>query len=114
MPRLETFDLEITTGAQGVADTPQYSINGFALAFDETAGSAGAGQTLHVKAAPQSYPHSLLLIGPEEGTWEIAGIRATYHCAGEEPYVVRLGPVSLDDHSDLNIWHERPPRTIDV
>ena len=114
MPRLETFELQRHTGGQGLRETPQYSINGFTLAFDEIDGSNDAGQTLRAKAAPQSYPHSLVLVGPEEGAWEIEGITATYHCAGEEPYVLRFGPVMLDDHSDLNIWHERPPRTIDV
>jgi hypothetical protein len=114
MPRLETFELQIQTGAQGLPEPPQYSINGFTLDFDEAEGGAGPGQTLHAKAAPQSYPHSLLLLGPAEGAWSIESITATYHCAGEEPYVMRLGPVTLDDRSDLSIWYERPPRTIDV
>lgn len=114
MPRLETLELQIKTGAQGGGTTPQYSINGFTLEFDEVEGGVGPGETLTAKAAPQSYPHSLLLIGPEEGQWEIEGITATYYCAGDEPYVVRFGSVTLDDRSDLNIWHERPPRTIDV
>lgn len=114
MPRLETFELQIKTGAQAGGDTPQYSINGFTLEFDEVDGSAAPGETLTVKAAPQSYPHSLLLMGPEEGEWNIEGITATYYCAGDEPYVMRLGPITLDDHSDLNIWYERPPKTIDV
>ena len=114
MPRLETFELQIQTGDQGLPETPKYSINGFTLDSDEAEGGVCPGESLHVKAAPQSYPHSLVLIGPEAGAWSIDSITATYYCSGEEPYVLRLGPVTLDDHSDLSIWYERPPRTIDV
>jgi hypothetical protein len=114
MPRLDTFELQIRTGEHGLAEPPRYSINGFPLEFDEVEGGTGPGETARVVAAPQSYPHSLLLLGPQEGAWDIAGMTATFYCMGEEPYVLRFSPVTLDDRSDLNIWRERPIRTIEV
>lgn len=114
MPRLDTFHLKIHTGNAGLPGAPKYAINGFPLEFDKVQGSAGPGEVLELTGHPQSFPHSLLLSGPEEGQWEIAGVEATYHCANETPYTLRLGPVTLDTHSDLNLWYPRPPKVIDV
>lgn len=114
MPKLDTIRLTVRTGGKGLAGTPKYSINGFPLDFDEIAGGAEPGETLEAVGRPESFPHSLLLLGPSEGEWEIAGIDITYECFGEEPYAVRLGEVTLDANADLNIWHARPARVIDV
>ncbi|MBI2436097.1 MAG: helicase [Candidatus Hydrogenedentes bacterium] len=114
MPRLDTFHVKIRTGAQGPKQPPQYSINGFPLDFDECTGGAGTGETLELRGEPRSFPHSLLLQGPREGCWEIADMEVTYHCANETPYTVRLGMVSLDHRSDLNLWYPRPAKVIDV
>jgi len=114
MPRLETFSVRIKTGEAGPRTIPRYSINGFNIDFDELSGACGPGEVLEATAHPQSFPHSLILIGPEEGEWDIEGMTITYECDGSEPYTVKLGAVHLDDASDLNIWHERPPKVIDV
>lgn len=114
MPRLEQFQLTIRTGDQGRPDYPRYEINGFQIDFDEIEGSAAAGQTLKVTGRPRSFPHALTLVGPEEGRWDIAGIEAVYECGGLEPYTVRMGAVTLDDETSLNIWHEPPLPAFDV
>lgn len=114
MPKLSSFTLKIKTGRQGRSDVPQYAINGFTLDFDNASGSMQTGETLEATGTPESFPHSLTLIGPPEGGWDIEGIEASYQCVGEEPYTVRLGALTLDDQSDLNIWHQRPERMIDV
>lgn len=114
MPRLETFTLKIKTGQSGRDDVPKYSINGFPLEFDEIQGSAEAGELLELTGHPESFPHTLTLAGPEEGTWEIERIEAEYHCTDESPYKITLGAVTLDDHSDLNVWQERPAEVFDV
>lgn len=114
MPKLNTFTLNIKTGQRGPGGVPQYAINGFALDFDDSSGSIDPGATLQATGNPESFPHSLTVIGPTEGSWDIESIEATYQCLGEEPYTVRLGAVSLDDQSDLNIWYQRPERVIDV
>lgn len=114
MPRLETFTLTIKTGDQGRNDIPKYSINGFPLDFDEIEGEVAPGTILKVTGHPESYPHTLTLSGPEEGMWDIEEINAEYFCSNEPSYKVRMGSVSLDDHSDLNIWQERPPEVFEV
>lgn len=116
MPRLDSFTLEIKTGDARGPEHPQFSINGFPLDFDESEGSTDAGATLRATGGPRSFPHSLVLKGPDEGAddWRIESIAATYYCDGVEPYTVRMGEVALDDNADLNIWHEPPPITYDV
>lgn len=114
MPRLDTFQLSLITGETGPGCVPKYSINGFPLEFDEQTGGTNPGETLEVVAHPQSFPHTLILSGPESGNWEIAGAEITYQCDGEDPYTVKLGAVTLDDHADLNLWYARPPKVFDV
>ena len=116
MPRLDMFHLAIKTGERRGPETAEYAINGFPLDFDECEGSTESGGMLHVKGNPQSFPHALVLQGPKEGegTWDIESVEASYTCAGEEPYTIHLGAISLDDESDLNIWYERPAPTFDV
>lgn len=116
MPKLDTFTLEIKTGERAGPDTPMFNINGFPLEFDEVEGSTEPGEVLKATGNPYSFPHALALMGPDEGAepWDIESIRATYHCANLEPYTVRLGSVTLDDESNLNIWYEPPPPTFDV
>lgn len=114
MPRLESFTLKVTTGERGLAAPPKYAINGFPLDFDALEGGFGPGETAEVTGNPQSFPHSLVLVGPDEGHWDIREILVTYRCAGSQPYSVRLGAVTLEDDTDLNIWHQRPARVLDV
>ena len=116
MPRLEKFTLKIQTGGQGVDAEFKYKINGFPLAFDTQEGGTGPGEQLEAVGEVQSFPHSLTLDGPRQGsgTWEIDGMEITYEIYGQEPYTLRFGGVTLDEQSDLNLWYERPPVVIDV
>ena len=114
MPRLEAFELKIKTGERGPDLAPRYEINGFKLDFEEMAGGNGPGETLELTGEPESFPHSLVLVGPEEGEWDIEEIEAKYTVMGGPPYTVRMGKVTLGDNQNLNIWHERPTRVIDV
>lgn len=114
MPRLETFEIEIVTGAQGRDDAPKFSINGFDLDFETSEGGTGPGETFRATGAPGSFPHTLLLLGPDSGTWEIDRMQITYYPAGEGPYTVRFGAVSVGDDADLNIMKERPLVAFDV
>ena len=113
MPKLERFTIEIKTGERGGPENLQYLINGFPLDFDETEGGTGRGDTLTASGSPQSFPHALLLRGPEEGSWDIESVHLSYEC-GDDDYTVNLGAVVLDSESDLNIWHEAPMPTFDV
>lgn len=114
MPRLDTIAVKIRTGGQGWGEVPKYSINGFPLEFDEHSGGTGPGEVFEAAGHPQSFPHSLLLNGPSAGAWEIESLEATYQCANETPYTIRLGKAVLDSKTDLNLWHTRPAKVIDV
>ena len=114
MPRLEQFHIKIKTGKRPLNEKPRYVINGFALEFDEQSGGTDSGQTLEATGSPESFPHTLLLCGPEEGTWDIEQIEATYYPRAEEPYTLRFDRVTLDSESDLNLWHPRPGPVYEV
>lgn len=116
MPKLNEFTLEVKTGANPGPETPNFAINGFPLEFEEFEGSTEAGATFTAKGFPNSYPHSLVLKGPERGSsdWDIVSAVVRYECDRVEPYEVRLGSVTLDDNDDLNIWHDPPLPTFDV
>lgn len=114
MPRLNTFDVVVKTGGHGPGVQPKWSINGFVVGFDQFKGGTGPGEIFAGTGNPGSFPHTLLLCGPENGDWDIEEVKVTYYPQGEEPYSVRLGPVRLDSESDLNIWYERPQPVFDV
>lgn len=115
MPKLDSFTLEIKTGARPGPARPMFNINGFPLDFEELSGSATPGETLKAVGNVFSFPHALALIGPSGGEpWDIESVRATYQVANAEPYTVMMGAVTLDDESNLNIWHEPPPPAFDV
>ncbi len=114
MPRLQCFDMTVKTGERSCDRTPGFVINGFELEFDNVEGGTEPGDTLTCKGSPDSFPHSLHLTGPEEGTWDISELSITYYPYGEEPYTLRFAPVSIDSDSDLNIWHQKPAAAWDV
>jgi hypothetical protein len=114
MPRLDSFSIELKTGESALKGPLKFIINGFPLEFDEVEGGTGSGETFSATGAPGSFPHTLLLHGPEEGDWEVEGFSVTYHPNGEEPYRIRFGGVTVDSASDLNIWADRPSPVMDV
>lgn len=116
MPKLNQFSIEVKTGNNPGPESPQFAINGFPLEFDELEGSAEAGATMKATGFPNSFPHTLVLKGPERGApdWDIESAIVEYECERMEPYQVRLGAITLDDNDDLNIWHEPPLPTFDV
>lgn len=114
MPRLETFDIVVRTGKSGRTTPPKWVINGFPVDFENAKGGTGPGDVFEATGSPGSFPHTLLLRGPDEGTWDLEEVKVTYYPQGEPPYTVRLGAASLDAASDLNIWHERPQPVFDV
>ena len=67
MPKLNELKLEIKTGTNRGPEKPSFSINGFPLEFDETDGGTEAGATFTAVGSPNSFPHSLVLMGPERG-----------------------------------------------
>jgi len=116
MARLNKIEIEVKTGDARGPEEPTLNINGFPLPFSETEGGTGSGETLKAVGNPQSFPHGLALVGPEEGqpAWDIETVTATYYCQNMEPYTVHMGAVTIDDQSNLNVWQEPPAKTFDV
>jgi hypothetical protein len=105
---LQSFTLVVKTGEYGNPELPRYAINGFPLDFEESSGGCGPGEIFHATGYPESFPHSLLLVGPSDGVWDLEETSVTLWIEGERPYTVRLGSVQLDNLSDLNLWYEPP------
>jgi len=114
MPRLETLEMTIETGKRGLDRAPAYAINGHQLDFNEISGGNGSRETMRLVGSPQSFPHSLTLTGPDDGFWDIEKIEASFHVSDGGPYTVRLGAVTLDRETCLNLWYDRPPQLLDV
>lgn len=108
MAKLSSFTLTVQTGGSARAGgLPQWKINGFVQPFAEASGGCGVGETFTGSGSPNSHPHSLVLSGPSEGEWEIAGMSVTYREAGRE-WTVRFGPVRVDSGSDVNLYEDPP------
>ena len=115
MPRLESFTIKIKTGQNGREDIPKFAFNTIPCEFEDVQGDCNASNEMEGFFAPRSFVHSFTLTGPEAGAWDIDEIEMTYLIAGEfEPYKIKMGPVTLDDQTDLNIWKERPSAVWDV
>jgi len=61
-----------------------------------------------------SFAHSLTLVGPESGKWEIEKFSIEYDCENEKPYTVQFGRVTLDETTEVNIWQDPPVLAFDV
>ena len=121
MPRLDMLQLSIKVGERGLGSNPRYEINGFDLEFDEIKGGSGPNETLELTGKPKKFPRTMTLTGPDEGYWDIVEIVATYHVTTADfdavdngPYSVRLGAVTLDAETELNLWYDRPPPLLEV
>jgi hypothetical protein len=114
MPRIENFNVAITTGSAGTQEEPRFCFNGFPCSFDEPTGGTGAAERFEGRFAPRSVPHELFLSGPEKGTWEISSIDVHYELDGGETYDIRLGAVTLDETNAVNLWRKRPQPSFDV
>ncbi|WP_437967075.1 NifU family protein [Sorangium sp. So ce260] len=112
--RLRSLSFRIQTGARGIAEVPRFEINGFTLPLSGVQGGCGAGETLTGTGRAESFPHSLLLCGPEAGAWDIDGLDITYALDGDGERRIRLGAVSLEPGSDLDLWYEPAPDAFDV
>ena len=109
MPRLIRFGVKITTGEQGHEESVRCCINGHTMALTNPEGSTQDGAVFTGDFTVNSFVHSLTIVGPDEGQWEIAGIEVEYECADTEPYSAQFGAVSLDESNEVNIWVDPRP-----
>ncbi len=114
MPRLNTFKVTVETGDTGTPGPVKFSINNHTLPFEDTQGGTAPGETFEGRFEVNSYAHSLTLVGPEEGRWDIRRITVDYDCDHTEPYTVNFGAVTLDDTNQVNIWQDPPLPAFEV
>lgn len=114
MPKLSNFRIKIETGNPGVTGPVQFSINGHTLPLENTHGGVEAGQVFEGGYDVGSFAHSLTLVGPEKGQWNIKKMTVDYKSDGVEPYSVTFGEVTLDETTEVNIWKDPPLSVFDV
>ncbi|CCQ91783.1 Helicase [Nitrospina gracilis 3/211] len=114
MPKLNRFHIKIETGEVGTKQPVYFTINNHKVPFEEVKGDVGPGQTFESGFEVSSFAHSMTLVGPEQGKWDIQKIRVDYDCEGTQPYSVTFGQVELDEATEVNIWNDPPLPTWDV
>ena len=114
MPRVLTFKVKIETGKQGPDEQVNFCFNGHKMPFDNVKGSNEPDSNFEGSFDVNSFAHSLTLVGPEKGTWEIEKIRVDFECEGEKPYTVNFGAVTLDETTQVNLWQDSPVPAFDV
>ena len=114
MPKLIGFKINIETGKHGLQEPVKFGINGHELLLEGAQGGTGPGQVLEGGYSVNSFAHSLTIIGPEKGQWNIKKITVDYKSEGIEPYSVTFGEVTLDETTEVNIWNDPPTPSYDV
>lgn len=114
MPRLNTFKVTIETGEQGTPGPVQFSFNNHTLPFANVQGGTAAGETFEGDFEVNSFAHSLTLVGPEQGEWQLNKITVDYHCENLPPYSVTFDTLALDATNQVNIWQDPPLPSFEV
>ncbi len=114
MPRLNLFKIKVQTGDPGTPGPVLFNINNHVLPFEKAKGGTGSGELFEGEFEVNSFAHSLTLVGPQEGNWNIKKIQVDYDCENVDPYSVTFGEVTLDDSTEVNIWRDPPLPTFDV
>jgi hypothetical protein len=114
MPKLNRLNIKIVTGEQGMDEPVHFSINSHVVPFENIPGGTGAGQTFEGDFEINSFAHSLTLVGPEKGEWNIREMEVSFDSENIEPYSVRYGEVTLDATNEVNLWQDPPLKTFDV
>ena len=114
MPRLISFGVKITTGEHGHEEAVRCCINGHTMALTNTDGHTGPGGFFTGDFTVNSFVHSLTILGPDEGQWEISEIEVSYECADTDLYTAKFGAVALDESNEVNIWTDPTPNVFYV
>ncbi len=114
MPRLNTFKVTIETGDRGTSGPVQFSFNNHTLPFANVQGGTKAGETFEGDFEVNSFPHSLTLVGPEQGEWQLNKITVDYNCENLPPYSVTFDALALDATNQVNIWQDPPLPSFEV
>lgn len=114
MPKVNTFKVKVQTGEQGMSEPVHFNFNNHKMEFKNVSGSAESGKIFEGDFEVNSFAHSLTLVGPVSGKWEIEKISIEYDCENEKPYTIQFGAVTLDKATEVNIWKDPPIPAFDV
>ena len=114
MPKVNSFKVSIQTGNNGIAEPVLFNFNSHKMPFNNIEGSVESGQSFSGDFDVQSFCHSLTLVGPDSGTWDIESISVEFVCDGEQPYSVNYGAVILDETTEVNLWRGPPAKSFVV
>ena len=92
----------------------RFAINSHTLPFQNVQGGTGPGETFEGQFEVNSFAHSLTLVGPDQGKWDIKKVTVDFNCEYTEPYSVTFGETTLDDTNQLNIWQDPPLPAFEV
>ena len=105
--KIMRLSLELKTGAQGRPDLPQIEFNGHLISLSGVSGGSESEQTLVGYIRPGSVAHTIRLVGPTNGSWDIDALQIAYE--GETGnWTVEFSSFSLDDETSADIF-ELPP-----
>jgi hypothetical protein len=114
MDRLDNFTLKLRTGPRGRDDLPHVRINDVNYELENVTGDASSGSVLSGSFAPLKTIQQFVLEGPNGGFWDVEETEISFQPHQHQPYTVRLGPVTLDSYSDMNLWYDSPENTFEV
>ena len=97
-----------------MSEPVKFSINGHSLPFVGAQGGTESGQVFEGGYDVNSFAHSLTIVGPEKGQWNIKKMTIDYKSEGIEPYSVTFGEAMLDETNEVNIWKDPPLPVFDV
>ena len=108
MQKFDTVRFEIVTGASGSSSPPRMRFNGFELELECEAGGTAIGETYRGKFDVASVPHSVELLGPQDGeAWDLSSVRVDY--VGPVLTKREFGPLQLAVGEVLDVWTEEAP-----
>ena len=112
MPRIDTVRLVIETGNPGTDSEVRIKFNGHELPLHRVSGGTGAGQTYEGTYDVGSFAHSVFLLGPKSGSWNVRKVRALYE--GFEPRTQEYADQTLKPGDEVDIWTPPPPPAMEV
>jgi hypothetical protein len=114
MPKLNRFNIRIETGDRGTPGPVLFNINNHVLPFENAEGGTAPGEVFSGGFEINSFAHTLALVGPKEGAWQIRAMTVDFVCESAPPYSVRFGAVTLDETTEVNLWQDPPIPAFDV
>lgn len=101
MKMIQTVRLRIETGDPGTESRVRIRFNGHELDLSPVSGSTDAGATFEGACDVFSVGHSVFLLGPTDGTWQIRSVVARFE--GDEETTNEFGETSLAAGEQLDL-----------